>query len=276
MTHTVCEPCYDCKYTDCVAVCPVECFYQDDMMLYIDPVDCIDCEACVPECPVEAIFAEANVPAQWTSYTPLNAEKSAALKAAGDGHITEKAGRQGRAGVQEEVISEPRIGGQPDRRRRAADPWARVSRSSSRLGTPDPARHSDAPAARCAPISASSSAIRASSRCRRCQLVVHPQLLHPAARRPAAVGRQVPAASGTPTTGSPLLHWTRRQTELLQARSRRAGPLRHAGRQSAGRRRVVHEMIRDGRRPADRPADVSAVLRDDDRLGDRRAVPGAA
>lgn len=90
MTHTVCEPCHDCKYTDCVAVCPVECFYQDDMLLYIDPVDCIDCEACVPECPVEAIFAEANVPAQWQSYTPLNATKSAEIKAAGTGHITEK------------------------------------------------------------------------------------------------------------------------------------------------------------------------------------------
>jgi ferredoxin len=89
MTHTVCQPCHDCKYTDCVAVCPVECFYQDDKMLYIDPVDCIDCEACVPECPVEAIFAEANVPAQWTSFTPLNAEKSAELKG-GSGHITEK------------------------------------------------------------------------------------------------------------------------------------------------------------------------------------------
>jgi ferredoxin len=91
MTHTVCEPCFDCKYTDCTVVCPVECFYQDDTMLYIDPVDCIDCEACVPECPVEAIFAEANVPAQWTHYTPLNAEKSAALKeVGGEAHITEK------------------------------------------------------------------------------------------------------------------------------------------------------------------------------------------
>jgi ferredoxin len=90
MTHTVCQPCYDCKYTDCVAVCPVECFYQDDMMLYIDPVDCIDCEACVPECPVEAIYGEANVPAQWASFTPLNADKSAALKGSGEGHITEK------------------------------------------------------------------------------------------------------------------------------------------------------------------------------------------
>jgi ferredoxin len=69
----------------------VECFYQDDMMLYIDPVDCIDCEACVPECPVEAIFVEANVPAQWTQYTELNAVKSAELKAiGGEAHITEK------------------------------------------------------------------------------------------------------------------------------------------------------------------------------------------
>jgi ferredoxin len=59
------------------------------MMLYIDPVDCIDCEACVPECPVEAIFVESAVPAQWTDYTQMNAERSAALKA-GDGHITEK------------------------------------------------------------------------------------------------------------------------------------------------------------------------------------------
>lgn len=90
MTHTVCQPCWDCKYTDCVVVCPVECFYQDEKMLYIDPQDCIDCEACVPECPVEAIFVEANVPAQWAHFTPMNAERSAALKAADEGRITEK------------------------------------------------------------------------------------------------------------------------------------------------------------------------------------------
>src|SRR5213082_337534 len=89
MTHVVCQPCHDCKYTDCVAVCPVECFYQDDKMLYIDPVDCIDCEACVPECPVEAIFAEANVPGQWSSFTQMNSERSIALKDSGEGHITE-------------------------------------------------------------------------------------------------------------------------------------------------------------------------------------------
>ena len=80
MTHTVCQPCYDCKYTDCVAVCPVECFYQDDKMLYIDPADCIDCEACVPECPVEAIFAEDDVPDSQKEFTALNAELSKVWK----------------------------------------------------------------------------------------------------------------------------------------------------------------------------------------------------
>ena len=89
MTHTVCEPCHDCKYTDCCVVCPVDCFYQDDVMLYIHPADCIDCEACVPECPVEAIFAEANVPGPWAQFVQLNAERAAVLKASG-GHITER------------------------------------------------------------------------------------------------------------------------------------------------------------------------------------------
>jgi ferredoxin len=90
MTHVVCAPCWDCKYTDCVVVCPVECFWQDEMMLYIDPVDCTDCEACVPECPVQAIYAEANVPSEWQEYIQRNAERSAALKAANEGHITQK------------------------------------------------------------------------------------------------------------------------------------------------------------------------------------------
>ncbi|MBT4868165.1 MAG: ferredoxin family protein [Planctomycetaceae bacterium] len=79
MTHTVCEPCFNCKYTDCVVVCPVECFYEGESMLYIHPDECIDCEACVPECPVEAIFHEDNVPEAWVDYTPLNAELCADL-----------------------------------------------------------------------------------------------------------------------------------------------------------------------------------------------------
>jgi ferredoxin len=59
------------------------------MQLYIDPEHCIDCEACVPECPVEAIFLDQNVPAAWTSFIQLNAERAAVLKQAG-GQITEK------------------------------------------------------------------------------------------------------------------------------------------------------------------------------------------
>src|SRR5262245_55382621 len=91
MTHTVCEPCYDCKYTDCVAVCPVECFWQDEMMLYIDPDTCIDCEACVPECPVEDIFAQDNVPREWQNYTQLNADRCKELMQDKANNITEKA-----------------------------------------------------------------------------------------------------------------------------------------------------------------------------------------
>jgi len=89
MTFVVCEPCHDCKYTDCVVVCPCDCFYEDDMQLYIDPTECIDCEACVPECPVEAIFHESRVPERWTQFIQLNAEQVAVLKAA-DGNITER------------------------------------------------------------------------------------------------------------------------------------------------------------------------------------------
>jgi len=74
MTHVVCQPCYDCKYPDCVAVCPVDCFYEGERMLYIHPDECIDCEACVPECPVDAIFQADNVPEEWHSYIELNAE----------------------------------------------------------------------------------------------------------------------------------------------------------------------------------------------------------
>ena len=74
MTHVVCNDCFGCKYTDCVVVCPVECFYEGEQMLYIHPEECIDCEACVPECPVEAIFHEDNVPEGEEGFTALNAE----------------------------------------------------------------------------------------------------------------------------------------------------------------------------------------------------------
>jgi ferredoxin len=85
----VTQPCHDCKYTDCVTVCPVDCFYQDENMLYIDPTECIECRACIPECPVGAIFSDGEVPAKWQHYIDINAERSAALKAS-SGHITER------------------------------------------------------------------------------------------------------------------------------------------------------------------------------------------
>ena len=78
MAFVVCEPCHDCKYTDCVTVCPTDCFYQDEHMLYILPDDCVDCGACVPECPADAIFGEAEVPPLWTHYVVLNAERARA------------------------------------------------------------------------------------------------------------------------------------------------------------------------------------------------------
>ena len=77
MTYVVTEPCVKCRYTDCAAVCPVEAFHLDEEMLVINPDTCIDCDACVPECPVEAIYPEDKVPAQWQHYTQLNAEKAA-------------------------------------------------------------------------------------------------------------------------------------------------------------------------------------------------------
>ncbi len=74
MAFVVTAPCFGCKYTDCVVVCPCDCFHEGEEMLYIDPDLCIDCEACLPECPVEAIFHEDNVPAEWKDFITLNAE----------------------------------------------------------------------------------------------------------------------------------------------------------------------------------------------------------
>jgi len=74
MAYVVTKPCFDCKYTDCVVVCPCECFREGDKMLYIDPGECIDCDACMPECPVEAIVHEDSVPENWADFIQLNAE----------------------------------------------------------------------------------------------------------------------------------------------------------------------------------------------------------
>ncbi len=74
MAHVVGNACFGCKFTDCVEVCPVECFYEGEQMLYIHPDECIDCEACVVECPVEAIYEEFNIPEDEEAYVAHNAE----------------------------------------------------------------------------------------------------------------------------------------------------------------------------------------------------------
>ena len=81
MTYVVTEACVKCKYTDCVDVCPVDCFREGPNMLVIDPDECIDCTLCVPECPVEAIFAEDDVPDALREFIGMNAELAKAWPA---------------------------------------------------------------------------------------------------------------------------------------------------------------------------------------------------
>ena len=72
MAYVVCEPCINCKYTNCVDVCPVDCFREGVNFLVIDPDRCIDCGACEPECPSEAIYEQDEVPKKWEHYIELN------------------------------------------------------------------------------------------------------------------------------------------------------------------------------------------------------------
>lgn len=74
MTSVVCEPCIKCKFTDCVDVCPTDCFHEGENFLVIDPEECIDCGACHEECPVEAICEDSDVPEKWAHYVELNAK----------------------------------------------------------------------------------------------------------------------------------------------------------------------------------------------------------
>ena len=76
MTHVVTEACIRCRYTDCVDVCPVDCFKAGPNFLVIDPDECIDCAVCIPECPVNAIYAEEDVLEDQRAFTALNAELS--------------------------------------------------------------------------------------------------------------------------------------------------------------------------------------------------------
>ncbi len=74
MTHVVTENCIKCKHTDCVDVCPVDCFREGPNFLVIEPDECIDCAVCIPECPVNAIFLEEDVPENQRAFIALNVE----------------------------------------------------------------------------------------------------------------------------------------------------------------------------------------------------------
>lgn len=76
MTYVVTEGCIKCKYTDCVEVCPVDCFYEGPNFLVINPDECIDCGVCIPECPVDAIVADRDMTAEQKPYLEINASFS--------------------------------------------------------------------------------------------------------------------------------------------------------------------------------------------------------
>ena len=93
MTFVVTESCIKCKLTDCVEVCPVDCFHEGPNFLVIDPDECIDCTLCEPECPVEAIYSEDELPEDQEKFLELNAELSHssllfAISYGGDEHAT--------------------------------------------------------------------------------------------------------------------------------------------------------------------------------------------
>ncbi|ALG67106.1 ferredoxin FdxA [Beggiatoa leptomitoformis] len=74
MTFVVTDNCIRCKYTDCVEVCPVDCFHEGPNFLVIDPEECIDCTLCEPECPAQAIFSEDDLPPEFIPFVEINAE----------------------------------------------------------------------------------------------------------------------------------------------------------------------------------------------------------
>lgn len=84
MTHVVTANCDLCRFTDCVPTCPVECFHADEKRLYIDPGVCIDCGACIPACPVHAIYETTDMPDDQAHWIEINAERAIQLPAIGE------------------------------------------------------------------------------------------------------------------------------------------------------------------------------------------------
>ena len=90
MAHVVTDKCNGCKFTDCVEVCPVACFYEMENQVVFHPEDCINCMACVEVCPVHAIYAEADLPPEFTKDIEFNATQSHQIKDSGTEAITVK------------------------------------------------------------------------------------------------------------------------------------------------------------------------------------------
>ena len=90
MAHIVTSKCAGCKFTDCVEVCPVACFYELDNQVVIHPDECIDCTACVDTCPVHAIYAADDLPPEFQADVEFNAIQSQQIKAAGKEAIVKK------------------------------------------------------------------------------------------------------------------------------------------------------------------------------------------
>ena len=83
MTYVIAQPCVDIKDLACVEECPVDCIYEGPRMMYIHPEECVDCGACEPVCPVEAIFFDEDLPQQWSEFRPANEEVFATVGSPG-------------------------------------------------------------------------------------------------------------------------------------------------------------------------------------------------
>jgi NAD-dependent dihydropyrimidine dehydrogenase PreA subunit len=125
MTYVVAQPCVDIKDRACLSECPVDCIYEGVRTLYINPDECVDCHACEPVCPVEAIFQEDDLPQHWAHYRSVNEEFF-------DGGAPQRRGPRGAPGDQPLVAALPpqhvrkkEISGFTVRKEEAADvdPW---------------------------------------------------------------------------------------------------------------------------------------------------------
>ena len=147
MTYIIAEPCVDVLDKACIEECPVDCIYEGNRMLYIHPDECVDCGACEPVCPVEAIFYEDDVPEQWKDYTNANYEFFEDLGSPGGASKVGKIDKDttfvaGAAGRPERALTACRC-----RRRCRTSPgicWSRPRRSRPRT----PAASSTCPSAR--------------------------------------------------------------------------------------------------------------------------------